>query len=275
MSETVTTFGADQHLVGTLNTPAQMRPDAVAFVLLNAGVIARMGPRRFNVKLARHLASLGFHSLRFDLSGQGDSLRSDSTAPQADLVRTDIQSAMDHLTVLTGIQRFVIAGICSGANAGFDVAQRDPRVVGLWMFDGHAYGTFKSKLMRYWLQLTREFRATLLGWGTRLLGKRPAVRPEAALRATGASPGPSREVFADGMQTLVNRGVRVLMMYSSDVLWHYNYQNQFRDTFKGHTFVDKVDCIYQPDVDHTLTALAAQHQVITRIGEWAQTIAVI
>jgi len=275
VSETVTTFGTGQHLVGTLNTPTQIRPGTVAFVLLNAGVIARMGPRRFNVKLARHLASLGFHSLRFDLSGQGDSQRSDSTAPHAELVRIDIQSAMDHITALTGIQRFVIAGICSGANAGFDMAQRDPRVVGLWMFDGHAYGTFKSKLVRYWLQLTREFRATLLGWGGRLLGKRPIVQPEPTLRAPSGTPGPSREAYAAGMQALVDRGVKVLMMYSSDVLWHYSYQNQFRDTFKGHAFVNKVECLHQPDVDHTLTALASQHQVITRIGEWAQTFALM
>lgn len=275
MSEQVTTFGAAHHLVGTLNTPAQPRQDAVAFILLNAGVISRMGPRRFNVKLARHLASLGFHSLRFDLSGQGDSQRSSSTAPHAELVRVDIKTAMDHITALTGIERFVIAGICSGANAGFDVAQHDPRVTGLWMFDGHAYGTFKSKLMRYWLQLTREFRATLRGWGARLLGKRSAERPEPALRAPGGTPGPTRDAFAAGMQVLVDRGVRVMMMYSSDVLWHYNYQNQFRDTFKGHAFVDKVACIYQPDVDHTLTALASQHQVITRIGDWAQAFAVV
>jgi len=67
----------------------------------------------------------------------------------------------------------------------------------------------------------------------------------------------------------------VLMMYSSDVLWHYSYQNQFRDTFKGHAFVNKVECLHQPDVDHTLTALASQHQVITRIGEWAQTFALM
>lgn len=272
MSERIVTFGAEQHLVGTLSQSAQPAPHAVAFVLFNAGVVSRVGPRRFNVKLARHLASQGFHSLRFDLSGQGDSQRSSSTAPHEANVRADLKAAMDQLNAATGIKRFVVAGICSGANAGFDVAQHDPRVVGLWMLDGHAYGTFKSRLMRYRLQLTREFKATLALWVAKLLGKHPSKPQEPARRARHAQPGPTRDQFASRMQALVDREVRVLMMYSSDVLWQYSYQNQFRDTFKGQAFVDKVECTYLPDIDHTLTTLASQQEVITRIGAWAQTL---
>ena len=42
-------------------------------VLLNAGIIHRIGPNRLYVQLARRLASRGHAVLRFDLAGIGDS----------------------------------------------------------------------------------------------------------------------------------------------------------------------------------------------------------
>ncbi|HEY5972738.1 MAG TPA: hypothetical protein VIT22_12400, partial [Pseudoxanthomonas sp.] len=41
-------------------------------VLLNAGLIHRVGPFRLYVRLARELAESGFDVLRFDLPGIGD-----------------------------------------------------------------------------------------------------------------------------------------------------------------------------------------------------------
>ena len=63
MNEQTVVFGPEQHLVGTITQPAQAKPGhaAVLVLLTNAGVIPRIGPHRLNVKLARHLASMGNH----------------------------------------------------------------------------------------------------------------------------------------------------------------------------------------------------------------------
>ena len=42
-------------------------------IFLNSGLLPHIGPYRFNVKLARKFAKLGYNCFRFDLSGIGDS----------------------------------------------------------------------------------------------------------------------------------------------------------------------------------------------------------
>ena len=73
MSERVVTFGGQGELVGVLSQPDVVRPSAPWVLLWNTGLHPRVGPCRLNVQLARRLAALGIPSLRFDLSGLGDS----------------------------------------------------------------------------------------------------------------------------------------------------------------------------------------------------------
>ncbi|HHO68021.1 MAG TPA: alpha/beta hydrolase, partial [Gammaproteobacteria bacterium] len=73
MKERVVTFGPERNLVGVLTQPDQVRPDLPVLVFLNAGLLHRVGPYRMHVDLARQLAARGYASLRFDLSGRGDS----------------------------------------------------------------------------------------------------------------------------------------------------------------------------------------------------------
>ncbi|MFT3954888.1 MAG: alpha/beta hydrolase [Piscinibacter sp.] len=131
MLELAVSFGPGKHLSGTLALPDELGGRPVGFIMLNAGVIHRIGPHRFNVRLARALADQGWPSLRFDLAGQGDS----DNAPQVQAferqIVADLRAAMDHLGRTAGVERFVIAGICSGAHRGLAVAQEDERVIGL------------------------------------------------------------------------------------------------------------------------------------------------
>ncbi|HET6788680.1 MAG TPA: alpha/beta fold hydrolase [Aquabacterium sp.] len=273
MSEYVVTFGPQQGLVGTLSIPTEVAPQPLAFVLLNAGVIPRMGPHRFNVKLARSLAQLGISSLRLDLSGQGDSQPAIGHLHHEQQAQADLRAAMDEVTATTGITRFVIAGICSGAATGFAVARKDPRVVGLWMLDGHAYATMRSTLWRIARQLRYQCSETLRTWLTRRLDRlRPKPAIESAPPLDYGVRSPSRTEFAQALQNLVDRGVRVYLVYTLDKLWSYSYGRQFQDMFKGRAFVNEVICEHRPDLDHTLTKLSAQREVIQQIAAWARQI---
>ncbi len=74
MRERAVVFGDPPDLVGVLTEPDGVCRDR-GVIILNAGIIHRVGPNRLHVRMARALASLGFPVLRFDFSGQGDSGR--------------------------------------------------------------------------------------------------------------------------------------------------------------------------------------------------------
>ena len=67
-------FGPEHRLLGVLTRPVGSLQAGIACLMFNFGVTHRTGPRRIQVKLARRLAQQGVASLRFDLSGLGDSL---------------------------------------------------------------------------------------------------------------------------------------------------------------------------------------------------------
>src|SRR3954447_26582491 len=71
-------IGPEQQLAGIFSHPEASAVPAArpAVVLLNAGVLHRVGPHRLHVQLARRLAALGFASLRLDLGGIGDCVSS-------------------------------------------------------------------------------------------------------------------------------------------------------------------------------------------------------
>ncbi len=276
--ESVCTFGSDHRLVGTLCQPQSGAPKEVAFIMLNAGVVSRMGPHRFNVKLARHLAERGFVSLRFDLSGQGDSRPASGVHSQEEQVMVDLREALDGVSHQTGIRRFVIAGICSGAVAAYYFAQRDPRVVGTWMLDGYTFHTWQSHVRRYGGKLMRALKGLLFNGRATLQRLFDALKLNALGKGQetvdyGSNRHPTQAEYVAAMQKLADRGARHFMMFSGDIHWYYNYSGQFHDAFGRHAFAQGVTVEYMPTIDHTLTRLNAQQHVITRIGTWACTFA--
>src|SRR5262249_47307203 len=57
--EKVVTFGAGRGLVGIVTLPGTPRPDAPQLLLINSGIIHRVGANRLYVSLARTLAAAG------------------------------------------------------------------------------------------------------------------------------------------------------------------------------------------------------------------------
>jgi dienelactone hydrolase len=134
-------FGSDQRLFGIL-TPAPPSGDRPAIVLLNAGAVNRCGPHRLYVTMARRWANLGFSVLRIDLSGIGDSPavageRENLVYPREGL--KDIGAALDFLGAEIGATRFIIAGLCSGADLAYQAARREERLDGVVMMNPRTF----------------------------------------------------------------------------------------------------------------------------------------
>jgi pimeloyl-ACP methyl ester carboxylesterase len=274
MREDVVQLGPGNRLIGILTTPSTgAHADAPACLLMNAGMIHRIGPHRLNVRIARALAGSGIATLRLDLSGVGDSAPAVAGKHFREQAVLDLKAAMDHLEQRLGVRRFVVFGLCSGAANGYRLALDDQRVVGTLMFDGFSYPTFRTHLLRRW----RRFRA--LSWRSlarkipQWLARKLTPTEAESDGSEGEMGDPTREQFEEDMNRLVARGVAIYLVYSGSFLEHYNHASQIRDAFPKAAFLDKVRYDYMPDVDHTVTSLAAQDKVVGAVLEWVQSVA--
>jgi dienelactone hydrolase len=127
------TFGRRHPLFGILHRPPTAPRLLPPIVLASAGTVHRIGPHRLYVTLARRWARLGFHVLRLDLSGIGDSPPADDgvenvTYPRDGLL--DLGEALGWLGQVASAERFIVAGLCSGGDFAFQMGLCDPRVAG-------------------------------------------------------------------------------------------------------------------------------------------------
>ena len=271
MLETALSLGSERNIVGVLTRPAG-KPRRVGLLVLNAGVLHHIGPHRLSVKLARHAAGNGYAALRFDLAGLGDSRTPRAGVPHSEQALADMRAVMDDVQRSQGIDAFALFGICSGAEHAYAAALADERVAAIFMVDGYVYPTLKGRLIDLasrlrGLTVTRIARRVLrlLPRAGSMDASRPEHEPEPPLRP----PPPDR--FAADMQQLVDRGVRIAMLFSVNA--QCSYADQMRDAFVRHRFMSRVACHHAPEMDHVITPLAAQERLLTLIDEWLGGIA--
>lgn len=285
MKERAVQFGTSANLVGVLTEPGPDRAaakDRPAVVLLNAGILHRVGPSRMNVRIARRLAQAGFPCFRFDFSGIGDSAPRPDDLPFEESSVREIREAMDHLEGAAGVERFVLGGLCSGADAAYHGALADPRVAGLLSIDGHVYRTWRFYVHRY---LPRLFR--LESWLNLVTGKTyvgPWIRDLVNRASENGSqdederrqdgifqrPRPPKEDVERGLRELVAREVEMLHVFSGGLEDRYNYASQFRDAFRSVDFEGRVQVEYFGDSNHTFTDLGHLEALVRTVGGWAR-----
>jgi pimeloyl-ACP methyl ester carboxylesterase len=272
MREETVLFGIGNDLVGTLNVPHSRR-GALGVVLLNAGMIHRIGPHRINVRLARELAQHGIASIRFDLAGHGDSPRPSGALSFQDQAVEDIRQAADTLGKATGLERFAVFGICSGAYHAFNAAARDERLTDLILIDAFRYPTRKTRLIYYLSRLRQPQR---LRRALRFLGRRIVKGANAAPPAPVAQRErlgvidvfPPRESVGPALRALLDRGARIFMGYSASDVEEYNYRRQFEDSFAEYGVAGRVRVDYRSDLDHQFTSSAEQREFIRELVAW-------
>lgn len=283
MNEQTLIFGPQQHLVGTFTPspgvpglPAGDPPPVVA-LLTNAGVIPRVGPHRMNVRLARWLAGLGIPSLRFDLSGLGDSGRPATTLPAMQQFVADTRAAMDVAAERFGCSRFMMLGFCSGGDVAQLVAMEDERLRAILLYDSYVYPGRLAKLRGL---LHRVRRHGVVSTAQRLA--RYLERTRVAAAEGGGADGtgtpaifgrtrmPPRDEVGTRIAALADRGVEVFFVYSGGEPDFYNHRGQFREMFESYGFLDRVAYEYLPQADHTLTQPHAQQALAALVQRWVQ-----
>ncbi|MBC7840746.1 MAG: alpha/beta hydrolase [Gemmatimonadaceae bacterium] len=282
--ERVTRFGPQQSLVGILTTSKAPPSELPFVVIVNAGIVHRVGPNRLYVDMARSIAALGYPVLRFDLAGLGDSESVGGGASLLESAIHDVQLAMDHLSEERKASRFLIFGLCSGANYAIATAFVDPRVIGVMLVDPTVSRTTRSLVVHVVRRLKhmstlRELVLLRHPIFHRAFGRRASAARSVAKAAEGQS-GQRAIEFAsqagaaaerEAIEELIARGVQMMLVFTGGVNHIYNYHDQLFDLLPGLDFRQQLRLQYMPDTDHTVSDQPSRQRLLTSVGAWLQS----
>jgi len=252
--ETVHHFG--EGLVGVVSHPrGQAR--RTGLVLFNAGLVQRAGPFRGYTQLARLLSGLGFPVLRMDHAGLGDS--APCTVSTAERRVSELRAALELLSAQTGADRFVLGGICAGADEAFH-APDDPPIAGFVLPEGLAYRT-----PGYWWRylLPRIFN--------------PSKLRRVLKRASSDSAGmddyrdfPSKSQARKMMSDLTARDVRTLFLFTGGAYDYFNHPGQLASCLGPAAKAGNVSLAFWEDCDHTFFLKRDRERLQRLVADWMQ-----
>jgi alpha-beta hydrolase superfamily lysophospholipase len=287
-------FGADRGLFGILSSPAAgtARSDLPAIIMLNAGTIHRIGPHRLYVPMARKWAELGFHVLRMDLSGIGDS-RAAVGCPENVVyprdAELDVEAAMDELRHGIGARKFILAGLCSGGDITFKLAFKHRDVAGAVMINPRTFCVNDLTMVDSYQQ-ARSYEGSLLQAGAfrkllrgdaevaraaRIVA--PKVADQVVNRARramstllggrnepGGDPPPENDVPAC-LRLMSERGVDTFLVVSEHDPGVDYVDARFKNEMQALAAAPGFQRVDVQGTDHTFTARWAQDLVLSTI----------
>lgn len=271
--ESIMEIGQPTPLVGVLTESGA--PSDTALILLNSGIMHRVGSCRLSVRLARQLATAtNIMCLRFDFSGVGDSRARRTDGEDFDRVAAgEVIEVMNHLRRIRGVRKFILYGLCSGARVACNVAEKDSRVIGVAQLEGFCYPTPGAYARYYWRRVW-SFDA----WkkrAARWLGIRLGATAQTSV-LTGAkadfevpefAEDPGQERIARQLHVLMQKDVKLHCVFTGREPY-YCYRDQFRDCFREVDFGSKLSINYFPEASHIFTEPLYQTQMIDGIVRW-------
>lgn len=269
IKEQVFTYGEHQHGIGVLSEPVNPEGNTPIVVLLNAGLSHRAEPYRLNVLLARALAQQGYIALRVDLAGKGDSPARPGLSNR-ESVALDWSFIRKALDKHYGERTLLIFGLCSGADNGIKLSASDPQVKGLILLDpvsrpdpGFRKRDFLRKITNpnKWMRMHKILRRRLGGdkkADDSLLGSPMDLRDE-----------PNSDDMDQCFQGMLQRDGRVLAVFTSQALYHYNKQGQFAEGMAIRGLESIVEEVFWPNAKHIFPIEAHRTRLIETVAAWA------
>lgn len=268
IKEQIFTYGEHQHGIGVISEPEDTTNSPVV-VLLNAGLSHRAEPYRLNVLLGRQLATLGYIALRVDLSGKGDSPARE-TMSNRESVALDWSFIKKSLVKLYGPRPLLIFGLCSGADNGIKLCAQDSSIKGLILLDpvsrqdtGFARRDFLRKIANAnkWLNIhkivSRRLKQNTSGENS-LLGSPMDLRDE-----------PNDDDMDKCFEGLVEKNGRVLAVFTSQTLYHYNKCGQFASAMGVDGLEPIIEEVFWPNAKHIYPIEVHRNRLIETVSDWA------
>jgi hypothetical protein len=261
MQERAFRFGRARHLVGVAGVPPPAASETVGVIVLNAGLVHRIGPFRLHVEMTRRLNASGYPTLRFDLSTIGDSAASGESQTRKQQICADVGDAMKLLGEQAACKRFVLIGLCSGSQSAHMVACSDPNVAGAVFLDGYAYRTLGYHL-RYYLPRLLDMKRWL-----RMLSRRRKVQDGSGEPAFTVAPLPQAVVRSD-LAGMLDRGLKLCLIYSGGISRYFNHARQFRECFGGVVSRPGVSTRFLKEADHTYILTSDRNRLLDNVERW-------
>ncbi len=249
-------------------------PAPFALIVLNSGVIHRVGSCRLSVNIARSVtADLGIPTIRFDYSGIGDSEPRRTSLDRDQLAIEEIREVMDFIEKSHAIKKFVLYGLCSGARDAFRACTLDPKVIAIAQVDSYAYRNFKYYISHYrdrifYVGHWKRFLFESLPKHMSNLFSRNSKPENTSMFVQEWEPYPSRESVVSDYSMLVERGVQFYLLYTGSWVEQYNYENQFFDMFSEVEFGDLITLKYRRDTNHIHSDPEDQELLVRELREW-------
>jgi pimeloyl-ACP methyl ester carboxylesterase len=273
-TERAVLLGRQKSLVGILTRPlAAARTDDPAIVILNTGIVHRVGHHRMYVTMSRALANAGRTVLRFDFAGIGDSDPQSGGLSPLDSNIADIKDALDLLEGDCQVSRVVLIGLCSGSDNAVLYGHNDPRVVGLVLMDPSIPPT-----ARYYFHYIAQRLTHLRNWISLMTGRSGLIRTLLTQLRHGARSPQEREAFtlddvhyspylARCYKESIERGMQMLVVFTVSSP-RQTYRGQMIDAFPEVSFKDQLKMAFFPDSDHLFTVEKDRSRLTQVILQW-------
>lgn len=270
MIEQAYIFGENDTLTGitTEDDSASVNNNDIAVIILNSGLLHKPGPFRLSTTLSREIAKLGMVTFRFDLSGIGDSKKHKDVRVREDQILGDIQEAMNFIGRKKGINKFIILGICTGADNTHKIAVIDDRVVGAVFMDGYAYPTVKYHMKEWQPRLLRPLK--LASHTVRLIRRFFSSQKEKyddSRKENYFWELPPKQKTEAELREFVDRGMNMLFIFTGSWVT-FLYPQQMNDSFSSIDFKGRLQVDYLKNASHLYVASKSRERVIQVILQW-------
>jgi pimeloyl-ACP methyl ester carboxylesterase len=275
MHEEALLIGPYQSNVGVF-TPAADNAGGqskMAAICITAGLLHHVGPHRMHVLLARALKNVGISTLRFDLSGIGDSSVRTDDLPAQEVPVQEIHDAINDLET-RGFKRFILFGICSGAAQALKAAADNPKIAGLVLVNtgsddsntevdpqpaAQMYLRYSFWRLNAWKNLFTgkvNYRALTITFFSALIHK---------LKGNNKNVTSVEEKLQSRIQPFMQQGTSILMVLSDR---HTQIYALYEKAFEKLQCAQFNTLVYD-DTDHLFTSLSLQQDLIGRICQWS------
>jgi len=278
ISEQAVLFGARASLVGIVaKATSAASPVRPAIVILNTGIIHRVGHHRMFVSMSRALAALGYTVLRFDFSGNGDSDPRDDGLSPVDACMAEIREAVDWLARDGTASRMILVGLCSGADHAVLYGHTDPRIVGLVLMDPYIPPT-----LRYYVHFIGRRLRQGSSWFNVLSGRSRTLRmlirpmlhiahPKRKAWPRGLQNRVPRQTVERHYQSSVDKGIEILAIFTEETT-RQTYREQMIEALPNVSFGDRLRLEFFPGSDHTFKLESDRIRLIQLILRWVSAV---
>lgn len=288
-TESICEFGSDNRLVGILTEPKQSKTKKYAVLLLNAGMLHRVGPAMVYVDMSRKLAELGYYAFRFDLSGIGDSEQSSNNSSFIDQGVIDTQMAIAYLKDTVGIDCFFAIGICSGADIAIKASVSCEEIIGAcpingsWLDDETLNGLYPEVMRNNWLRYNKKNLFNFPRWFrlcSKLFDKLKASSSDNPPKDEGKEQSGTKSgrhldeglsITCRDWEQLLDKKVKIYQIISEGSLSYDIFNLYLKRKFKSFSaFGDDHRLEFFKNIDHTFTPYWSKACLIEKVTGWVK-----